>query len=59
MKFVYGHDDRFSIPTTGVVVGDMFYFIANSQLAQIAGNKGKIRNPEALTSTYILKLKLN
>jgi DNA-binding beta-propeller fold protein YncE len=59
MKFLYGHDDRFSIPTTGVVVGDAFYFIANSQLSQIAGNQGKIRNPETLTPTYILKLKLN
>lgn len=59
MKFLYGHDKRFSIPTTGVIVGDSFYFIANSQLGQISGNQGKIRNPETLTSTHILKLKLN
>jgi hypothetical protein len=59
MKLLSSNDSRFDIPTTGVVVGDSFYFIANSQILQIAGNQGKIKNPESLTSTLIMKLKLN
>lgn len=50
---------EFDTPTTGVIVGDEFYFIANSQLFQLIGNKGKIKNPEKLKETTILKIKLN
>lgn len=46
-------------PTTGVIVGDEFYFIANSQLFQLMGNNGKIKNPEKLKETTILKISLN
>lgn len=46
-------------PTTGVVVGDEFYFIANSQLMQIIGSDGKIKNPDALRETVIMKIRLN
>ena len=40
-------------------VGDEFYFIANSQLFQLIGNQGKIKNPEKLKETTILKIRLN
>lgn len=53
-----GHP-QFDTPTTGVIVGDEFYFIANSQLLQLMGNNGKIRNSEKLKETIILKIKLN
>jgi hypothetical protein len=48
----------FDIPTTGVVVGDWFYFIGNSQLLQVVGNEGKIKNPETLKEVVILKVPL-
>jgi hypothetical protein len=50
---------EFDTPTTGVIVGDEFYFIANSQLTQIIGGRGKLKNPEALKETSIMKIKLN
>jgi hypothetical protein len=50
---------EFDTPTTGVIVGDEFYFIANSQLTQIIGSGGKIKNPEKLKETIILKIRLN
>lgn len=50
---------EFDTPTTGVVAGDDFYFIANSQLTQIIGGGGKIKNPEKLEETVIMKIKLN
>lgn len=50
---------EFETPTTGVIVGDEFYFIANSQLFQLIGNKGKIKNPEKLKETTLLKISLN
>jgi tetratricopeptide (TPR) repeat protein len=45
------------IPTTGVVVGDAFYFIANSQLRSM-DEKGKILPLDQLQETVILKLNL-
>jgi hypothetical protein len=59
MNFVCSNDPAFDTPTTGVIVGDEFYFIANSQLMQIIGNKGNIKNPEKLNDTIIMKIKLN
>jgi hypothetical protein len=50
---------EFDTPTTGVIVGDEFYFIANSQLFQLIGNKGRIKNPEKLRETTIMKISLN
>lgn len=50
---------EFDTPTTGVVVGNVFYFIANSQLTQIIGGGGKIKNPERLKETVIMKITLN
>jgi hypothetical protein len=50
---------EFDTPTTGVIVGNEFYFIANSQLFQLIGNQGKIKNPGKLKETAILKISLN
>jgi sugar lactone lactonase YvrE len=50
---------EFDTPTTGVIVGDDFYFIANSQLTQIIGGGGKIKDPQTLKETSIMKIKLN
>jgi hypothetical protein len=57
LKFLSGNDARFNMPTTGVIVQNSFYFIANSQLRQL--EKGEIKSPETLTATYIMKLTLN
>jgi hypothetical protein len=43
----------FSIPTTGVVVGDDFYFIANSHVDEISG--GQIAHPERLREVVVLR----
>jgi hypothetical protein len=59
IKMLANNDPLFDTPTTGVIVGDDFYFIANSQLFQLIGNKGKIKNPDLLTETFIMKIKLN
>jgi hypothetical protein len=47
----------FDIPTTGVVVDDWFYFIANSQMSNL--DKDKIINSEKLKEILIMKVKLN
>ncbi len=47
----------YNIPTTGTIVNDEFYFIANSQL-QNFDKQGNIFPQEKLQPTYILKLKL-
>lgn len=49
----------FISPTTGVIAGDHFYFIANSQLFQVVRNQGKIKDPSALKDVVIMKIKLN
>lgn len=48
----------YNIPTTGTIVDDEFYFIANSQLRNF-DEQGAIFPPERMQPTYILKLKLN
>jgi DNA-binding beta-propeller fold protein YncE len=57
IEFVTANEPGFDIPTTGVIVGDTFYFIANSQLRAL--EKGKIKEPEKLQETLIMKIKLN
>jgi hypothetical protein len=47
----------FDIPTTGVVVNDWFYFIANSQMNNLDSNK--IVDRYKLKDVLILKIKLN
>ncbi|MBI2427391.1 MAG: SMP-30/gluconolactonase/LRE family protein [Ignavibacteriales bacterium] len=46
-----------NVPTTGVIVGGDFYYIANSQLQSFTPD-GKIFPDERLEPTYILKLPL-
>lgn len=48
----------YNVPTTGTIVDDEFYFIANSQLQNFDA-QGNIFPPEKMQPTYILKLKLN
>ncbi|MFA6469650.1 MAG: hypothetical protein WCW35_12185 [Bacteroidota bacterium] len=48
----------YNIPTTGTIVDDEFYLIANSQLKNFDA-QGTIFPQEKLQPTYILKLKLN
>ncbi len=48
----------YNIPTTGTIVDDELFFIANSQLQNFDAS-GKIFPPERMQPTYILKLKLN
>jgi hypothetical protein len=59
IEFVAQSEAGFDIPTTGVIVGDELYFIGNSQLFQLIGNNGKIKNPKVLNETLIMKIKLN
>lgn len=49
---------EFDSPTTGVVVGDYFYFIANSQLLQLIGQKGQLKKPGELKETLIMRVSL-
>lgn len=59
IEFLTENQPEFDIPTTGVVAGDEFYFIANSQLFQLIGNQGNIKDPATLKETLIMKIKLN
>ncbi len=45
----------FQIPTTGVLVGEELYFIANSQLRSV-GTDGKYLPPEQLQPVSILRV---
>jgi len=47
----------YEIPTTGALVGDTLFYVANSQLRRLDA-KGNIRNPEIRTRTVILRLTL-
>ncbi|MEQ8423166.1 MAG: hypothetical protein RIA63_00550 [Cyclobacteriaceae bacterium] len=47
---------NFDIPTTGVVVGNWFYFVANSQL--LARAEGQIKSPKDLKDVTIMKVRL-
>jgi DNA-binding beta-propeller fold protein YncE len=48
----------YNVPTTGVIVDDEFFFIANSQLQNFDA-QGNIFPPDKMQPTYILKLKLS
>jgi len=48
---------NFDIPTTGVIVEDWFYFIANSQMSNL--EKDKIIDRSRLKDVLIMKIKLN
>ena len=47
----------YEIPTTGAVVGDSLFYVANSQLRRLDG-RGMLRNPETEVRTVILRLRL-
>ena len=47
------------LPTTGVMAEGYFYFIANSQILQINGGRGKIKDPDSLKDVVVMKIKLN
>lgn len=47
----------FDIPTTGVLVDDWFYFVANSQMSNL--EKDKIIDPSRRQEVLIMKIKLN
>jgi WD40 repeat protein len=49
----------FDIPTTLVIVNDELFVLANSQLGNLDQENQKIRQPEKLTQTFILKYKLH
>jgi hypothetical protein len=52
------NNPRFDIPTTGVIVGDEFYYVANSQLRAFNPD-GSIFPSEKLREPVVLKTKLN
>lgn len=58
VEFIAVSVPQFHIPTTGVVVGNFFYFIANSQVDQVAGNNAGIRDSAALSDPIIMKVRL-
>ena len=48
---------QWDIPTTGVVVDSLFYFIANSQLRNLEHTK--IKDPSKLKEVLIMRVKIN
>jgi sugar lactone lactonase YvrE len=57
-KILESGNPLFNVPTTGVIVGDEFYFIANSQLRSFNA-EGTIFSEDQLQPTIILKLPLS
>ncbi|MGB0839749.1 MAG: SMP-30/gluconolactonase/LRE family protein [Chitinophagales bacterium] len=43
----------FSVPTTGVIVGNQFYVVANSQMTQLDQTTNSIKAPERLQDVFI------
>ena len=56
-KIIECHHPAFQVPTTGVLVENLLYYIANSQLRSFQPN-GEIYPMDRLHETVILKLKL-
>lgn len=56
-RVVLANHPDFDIPTTGVVVDNRFYFIANSQL--INYEKGHVKDPSKLREVLIMQVKLD
>ena len=59
VSFIAANQPQIDLPTTGVLVDDYIYFIANSQLLQIVGNKGVIKDPSKLQDVIIMRAKIN
>ncbi len=58
VEFLASSVPEFHIPTTGVIVGNYFYFIANSHVDQLVDDTGDIRNPAAVKEPVIMKIRL-
>lgn len=56
-EVIEANNPVFDEPTLGMVVGDMFYFVANSQWESV-DEQGKLAAAEKLQNTLILKLRL-
>lgn len=56
-RVILADHPQFDIPTTGVVVDNWFYFIANSQLANF--EKGHIKDASKLQEALIMRVKLD
>ena len=56
-EIIEANNPVFDEPTLGVVVGDQFYFIANSQWGKI-DEKGRLAPSEVLKEPVVLKIKL-
>jgi len=57
LKIIEIHNDHFILPTTGVIVNDLFYYIANSQIRSF-NEDGSVFTMEKLKDVIILKTKL-
>lgn len=58
VRTLAGHQKNFEMPTTGVVVGQEFYFIANSYVRNLQPD-GSIKDVENIKPTIIQKLGLD
>ncbi len=56
-KVLENNHPNFRIPTTGVIAGKAFYFIANSQLRNLQPD-GSLTSPETLKDVVVLQIKL-
>ncbi|NQU85830.1 MAG: SMP-30/gluconolactonase/LRE family protein [Mariniphaga sp.] len=52
-----GHE-KLNVPTTFDIFKDYAYFIANSQMKNLDQEKNQIINPDSLTNTFIIKVRL-
>ena len=57
LEVIEANNPVFDEPTLGVVVGEQFYFIANSQWGAI-DEKGRLASAEKLRDPIVLRLKL-
>lgn len=56
-RVLVANHPQFEVPTTGTVVDNWFYFIANSQLFNY--ERGEIKDPSKLQQVLIMKVKLD
>jgi len=56
-KIIESNNPDFGVPSTGVIDGKTFYYIANSQINNL-DRAGKVQNPDQLKDILILKAKL-
>jgi glyoxylase-like metal-dependent hydrolase (beta-lactamase superfamily II) len=56
-KALEAYHPLFNLPTTGVIIGEYFYYIANSQIREY-DKEGRLLSLDKLEETKILKVKL-